>query len=132
MVGVPHVPSALTRIPNFLLNAPPHHLTWWTKAALAELATRGGAEPISINNVPWGPHDALIYWLERCSLIKCRDRHFKGDWWWHGSTVLSWLFGWLASKALPLPKATDEGSGLLMVAKKPLAAAPNAHGAHGG
>ncbi len=30
IVGVPYVPSAMTRIPNFLLNAPPHHLTWWT------------------------------------------------------------------------------------------------------
>jgi SAM-dependent methyltransferase len=42
-VGVPHVPSALTRIPNFLLNAPPHHLTWWTKSALLELANSAGA-----------------------------------------------------------------------------------------
>jgi 2-polyprenyl-3-methyl-5-hydroxy-6-metoxy-1,4-benzoquinol methylase len=37
-VGVPHVPSALTRIPNFVMNAPPYHLTWWTRSALTELA----------------------------------------------------------------------------------------------
>jgi 2-polyprenyl-3-methyl-5-hydroxy-6-metoxy-1,4-benzoquinol methylase len=118
IVGVPHVPSAITRIPNFLLNAPPHHLTWWTEPALAELARRAGAEPVSISHVPWGPHDAIVYWLERCSLIKSGKEYFKGDWWWHGSTVLSWLFGWLASKIMPVPKTKDEGSGLLMVAKR--------------
>jgi hypothetical protein len=37
-VGVPHIPSAITRIPNFLINAPPHHLTWWTRTALTDLA----------------------------------------------------------------------------------------------
>src|SRR5262249_29690006 len=48
IVGVPHIPSALTRIPNFLLNAPPHHLTWWTEAALQALARRTGATVESI------------------------------------------------------------------------------------
>ena len=42
-VSVPRVPSAMTRIPNFLINAPPHHLTWWTDAALRELAKSAGA-----------------------------------------------------------------------------------------
>ncbi|MGH9676499.1 MAG: class I SAM-dependent methyltransferase, partial [Candidatus Acidiferrum sp.] len=60
-VGVPHVPSALTRIPNFLLNAPPHHLTWWTRPALAELAKGANAVVDGIEHVPWGGHDSLIY-----------------------------------------------------------------------
>lgn len=51
-IGVPHVPSALTRIPNFLMNAPPHHLSWWTKEALAELAKRAGAIVESVEKVP--------------------------------------------------------------------------------
>ncbi len=42
-ISVPHVPSATTRIPVPLNNAPPHHLTWWTKNALIELANGAGA-----------------------------------------------------------------------------------------
>jgi SAM-dependent methyltransferase len=118
IVGVPHVPSANTRIPNFLLGAPPHHLTWWTKAALAELARQGGAEAESIENVPWGRQDALIYWVERCSPIKCRERHFKADWGWHAASVVSWAGGLLASTLLPTPKTSDEGAGLLMIARR--------------
>src|SRR5580704_14167647 len=66
-VGVPHVPSALTRIPNFVMNAPPHHLTWWTRSALAELAKGANAVIDDIAQVPWGGHDSLIYWIERCT-----------------------------------------------------------------
>jgi 2-polyprenyl-3-methyl-5-hydroxy-6-metoxy-1,4-benzoquinol methylase len=50
-IGVPHVPSALTRIPNFLINAPPHHLTWWSKTALVELARSAGAVVESIERL---------------------------------------------------------------------------------
>src|SRR5207249_9818388 len=51
IVGVPHVPSALTRFPNNLVNAPPHHLTWWTRAALAALAERHGAAVESVEKI---------------------------------------------------------------------------------
>ncbi len=53
IIGVPHVPSALTRIPNFILNAPPHHLTWWTETALLELAARAGAVVETIERAQW-------------------------------------------------------------------------------
>lgn len=119
IVGVPHVPSALTRIPNFLLNAPPHHLTWWTKDALQKIARQCGTEPLRVDQVPWGPHDALVYWLERCSLIKCRDIYFKGDWWWHGATAIGWLGALISEKLFPVPSTTDEGGALLMVARRP-------------
>ena len=40
IIGVPHHPSPYTGFPNLVLNAPPHHLTWWTERALAALAER--------------------------------------------------------------------------------------------
>ena len=67
IAGVPQVPSALTRFPNQLLNAPPHHLTWWTSDALTALARRCGASVVNIEHVPWGDLDALIYWMARFS-----------------------------------------------------------------
>jgi 2-polyprenyl-3-methyl-5-hydroxy-6-metoxy-1,4-benzoquinol methylase len=80
IVGVPHVPSAHTRIPNFLLNAPPHHLTWWTAKALSAVAERQMTTVESIEHVPWGECDSLIYWMERCSPIRCRDLHYRDAW----------------------------------------------------
>jgi len=118
IVGVPQVPSAITRIPNFLINAPPHHLTWWTKDALAALATRCGAAVESIDNVAWSEFDALIYWIERCSPIRCRDIHFRHAWSWHAATVVGLLLGRLLRAVMPCPATRDEGAGLLMVARK--------------
>ncbi len=86
-IGVSHVPSALTRIPNFLRNAPPHHLIWWAKSALLELASRAGAATESIENVPLGRVDSQVYWIERFSPIKCLDVHFRGGLKWHAATL---------------------------------------------
>ncbi|MBV8106345.1 MAG: class I SAM-dependent methyltransferase [Hyphomicrobiales bacterium] len=121
-IGVPHVPSALTRIPNFPINAPPHHLTWWSKTALAELARSAGAIVESVNNVPWGQEDGRIFWIERCSPIKCSDVYFRGALAWHASALIGHGLGSIAFRLLGAPKTTtDEGGGLLMIARRPVA-----------
>jgi SAM-dependent methyltransferase len=120
VVGVPHVPSALTRIPNFLINAPPHHLTWWTRPALAELARSAGAVVESIENAPWGRSDASIYWIARCSPIKCSEIYFRGALAWHAAALIGLLFGTLAFRLFGVPRSgADEGGGLLMFARRP-------------
>jgi SAM-dependent methyltransferase len=119
-IGVPHVPSALTRIPNFLINAPPHHLTWWTKTALFELATSAGAVVESIENAPWGETDAMIYWAALLSPIKCADVFFSGSWRWILSSLIGHLAGFLAYRLFGVPRrARDEGGGLVLFARKP-------------
>jgi SAM-dependent methyltransferase len=121
IVGVPHVPSAITRIPNLLMNFPPHHLSWWTKPALRALAERNGATVESVEQVPWGPFESLFYWMERCSPFKCTDIYFKNTISWHAATLMGFLGGrlmhalWKRPKG---PKRTDEGSGLLLVARR--------------
>jgi SAM-dependent methyltransferase len=119
IVGVPHVPSALTRIPNFLLNAPPHHLTWWTAKALAAVAELQGTVVESIEHVPWSEFDSLMYWMERCSPIRCRHIHYRNVWRWHAAALISYLGGRLAYKLRGVPKTADEGVALLMVARRP-------------
>jgi SAM-dependent methyltransferase len=116
--GVPHVPSAMTRIPNFIINAPPHHLTWWTKPALAELAKGAGAIVESIENVPWSSSDALIYWIERCTLKKCNGEHYRGTWTWHASAALGLIGGMIANPLAGVPSGGGEGSGLLLTARR--------------
>jgi SAM-dependent methyltransferase len=121
IVGVPHVPSAMTRIPNFLLSAPPHHLTWWTPQALAELAKGAGVEVVSIAAMPWTGFDSLIYWIERCSIVKCKDEHFRGAWTWHFATLIGLVLGRIVHQFRKPPKDPKEGAGLLLVGRRPAA-----------
>jgi hypothetical protein len=112
------VPSALTRFPNNPVNEPPHHLTWWTRAALAALAERHGASVESIENVPWGDCDSLLYWMERCSPLRCRDIFYRNRLWWHAAVVIAFAGGWLMHALRGTPRTTDEGVGLIMVARR--------------
>ncbi len=123
IIGVPHVPAAHTRIPNYLINAVPHHLTWWTKEALETIAARVGLRDASVETAPWADVDGLVYWMERASPVKCRDRHYKHSWAWHASALIGLLGGYVMWKIKPTPKTTDEGASLLLVARKPDTAA---------
>jgi SAM-dependent methyltransferase len=118
IIGVPHVPSAFTRFPNNPVNAPPHHLTWWTRAALSALAERHGATVISIETVPWGDCDSLLYWMERCSPLRCRDIFYRNRPWWHASVLIGLLGGRMMHALRGTPRTSDEGAGLLMVARR--------------
>ncbi|VTZ28053.1 Methyltransferase type 11 [Methylocella tundrae] len=120
IVGVPHVPSAMARIPNFLLNAPPHHLTWWSEGALRALAQSQGLIVETIRHVAWSKMDSLVYWIERCSPVRCKDIYFKPAWSWHASALVGFALGSVMDRLFGPPRRTrDEGSGLLLVARKP-------------
>lgn len=121
IVGVPHVPSTITRIPNFLLNAPPHHLTWWSEKALATLAERQGLSVAAIHPIGWSDLESIVYWIERCSFLRCNDVYFKNSWLWHLSALTGFGLGSLINKIMGPPKRPQgEGSGLLLVARKPV------------
>lgn len=119
IVSVPQIPSATVRIPNFLMNAPPHHLTWWTREALAALAARAGAEVLSIDSVDWDATDSLIYWIERASPIRCRTEFFRSSLLWHAATVASFVAGTVLHRIGRVPARRDEGSSLMLVARRP-------------
>lgn len=119
-IGVPHVPSAMSRIPNFLVNAPPHHLTWWTKDALQKLAWNAGAEVESVEAMPWSKVDSIIYWIEYFSLTKCTDVYFGGLWSWHAANAIALILGYIANTVRKPPATIGEGAGLLLVARRPL------------
>lgn len=124
IVGVPHVPAAPTRIPNYLINAVPHHLTWWTTAALETIAARVGLTKIRVEPVPWSELDGIVYWMSRCSPVKCRTRHYRHSWAWHASSVVGFLAGYLMwkLKPAPTPGPADEGALLMLIAEKPATA----------
>jgi SAM-dependent methyltransferase len=64
-IVVPSRVSAITEIPNFVLNAPPHHLSWWNEDALRGLADRLDLLTEAIEAVPFS-FDTIIYWMGRC------------------------------------------------------------------
>jgi SAM-dependent methyltransferase len=118
IVGVPHVPSAQTRIPNNMLMAPPYRQSWWTRAALTVLAERHGASVMRIDNVPWGSCDALFYWMERCSPICCAAVHYDGALSWRAAAFAARTGGRLLHAWRKTAPPGDEGVGLLMVARR--------------
>ena len=123
IIGVPHVPSAQTRIPNLLNNAVPHHLTWWTPAALEALAARAGLVNARVQPSPWSRTDSFIWWMARHSPVQCKDVHYRHSWLWHGATLVA-VLGALAAWGRPVPAEADrEGVALLLVAERPEGAA---------
>ena len=124
ILGVPLHPSPLTAIPNFLINAPPHHLSWWTVGALQALAEAIGVEPVEITKVAASPHEAPIYWMNRFSLLRAGpgpdERYFAHRWGWHLNLAVSYLLARLATRWLPLPR--DGGAcNVMLVARAPRA-----------
>lgn len=121
IIAVPHVPSAHTRIPNYLINATPHHLTWWTEKALLAVAARAGLVDARVETAPWTEVDGLVYWMERCSPVKARDRHFRHAWIWHASAAIGFLAGWAMwrIRPRPAPRPGEEGASLVLIAERP-------------
>ncbi|WP_036270319.1 class I SAM-dependent methyltransferase [Methylobacterium sp. WSM2598] len=119
IAGVPHVPSAQTGIPNWLTNAVPHHLTWWTKPALVALARRVGLTDAIVRESVWSRGDVFVHWMARLSPVRCRAHYYRHAWSWYAAALVGALGGVVAASFLPLPKpGTDEGVALLLVARR--------------
>jgi len=114
---VPSRESALTAIPNFVLNAPPHHLTWWNEGALLALAGSLELAPEAIETVPFS-FDSIIYWMGRFAPKLTGDRYFRGNWIWSSALAWSWIAGRVCDTLLRVP-ALAKPSGLLLLARKP-------------
>lgn len=123
IIGAPLHPSPLTEIPNFLFNAPPHHLTWWTAGACRALAEAIGVEPLEIAEVPASPHEAIVYWMNRFSLLRARpgpdERYLAHRWGWHLNLVVSYLLARLATPVLPPPQGGRPCNVMLVARSRP-------------
>nr|WP_255569352.1 class I SAM-dependent methyltransferase [Neoroseomonas alba] len=120
MLGAPTWPSAMTAIPDFVFNAPPHHLSWWSEPAMRALADRLGLAVEAV--LPLGPVAAqpLIHWMGRLAPIKAPP---DGPWFaarrsWYAALAASALLGRLAAAVLPLPRHAPPMF-VFLVARKP-------------
>jgi SAM-dependent methyltransferase len=104
-------PSPLTEIPNFLINMPPHHLTWWNTRAFAALIELLDLEPVEIADLPPSPHAAIATWMHRFSLARTpeppHERYFAHRWSWHFNLVLAYYLARIADSTLPPPRSTQ-------------------------
>jgi len=116
-IVVPHRSSAITEIPNFVLNAPPHHLSWWTENALQALSQRLDLVVEALEPVPFS-FDSLIYWMGRCSPKLTGGRYFRAHWVWYAALVWSWLIGRACDALFRVPAAARP-SALMLIARKP-------------
>jgi SAM-dependent methyltransferase len=117
-LAAPSWPGAMTDIPNFALNAPPHHLSWWTQDALRALAERVGLIPEAAEQLAASPHLAIAYWMGRAAPKITGPRFFRHAWSWYGALVWSWLAGRVCDTLLPMPTSVRSFE-LLLIARKP-------------
>jgi hypothetical protein len=99
-----------------VLNAPPHHLSWWNEGALQALAGQLELIPEAIETVPFS-FDSIIYWMGRFAPKLTGDRYFRAHWMWYGALVWSWIIGRASNLFFRVP-ASAKPSGLLLIARK--------------
>jgi SAM-dependent methyltransferase len=116
-IVVPNRASALTDIPNFVLNAPPNHLSWWSEDALLTLARRLDLISEALEAVPFS-FDSLIYWMGRFAPKLTVERYFRAHWAWYTALAWSWLAGRTCDALSGVP-ASARPSGLMLIARKP-------------
>ena len=118
-------PSPMTRIPNFPINIPPHHLTCWNPNSMRALALAAGAEPVAAHTLPPSPHVGRILWMARLCLIKApvNGPWVAARWSWVLSLIGAWLLAFPATWIRSSPPDA-EPIDVMLVARKPLSAAP--------
>jgi SAM-dependent methyltransferase len=118
LIGVPRWPSPMTRIPNFVLNAPPHHLTLWTPESLAALCARLGIACRSVDPIRFGKDTSLTYWMWRLTPKFRSEQLFRHAWSWHAGLLWCYGAGRLLDALRSVPSAAEPPC-LLLVAEKP-------------
>ncbi len=122
ILAAPLHPSVLTEIPNFPLNMPPHHVSWWNPPAFRALAHALGLEVLEAGELPPSPHQGTIFWLHRMLWKRTdkppRDRYIAHRWSWHISLVMAYCLARIASRFKAMPEGVSPIDAFL-VARKP-------------
>ena len=119
ILGVPSAESYITRLPNFMLNAPPHHVTWWTDQALRNLANQFELTILDLAHASVEPWETRLYWMERVSrgLVPRSTAYFTES----RSRQLLNIMAYVVSGFMPStvkPPASARGSTVVLTARK--------------
>lgn len=119
VIGVPDSDSYLGTLANFVLNAPPHHVTWWNARSLTALAEIAGLEDVRLHHAPVEPWEARLYWMARIQRwLRPRGAAlFEGSRWGRGATVGAYIIAGVLQRCLTSNLATL-GTTAVLVGKK--------------
>ena len=107
ILAAPLYPSPLSEIPNFPINMPPHHVTWWNPGAFGALAEKLDLEIVEASTLPPSPHQGQIYWLHKLLMRRTShsadERYYAHRWSWHLSLAAAYLLSKAAVRFRQLP-----------------------------
>lgn len=115
-IGVPDAESYVAELPDFMLNAPPHHLTWWTEAALGKVMEQAGLDIIGVHRFAVEPWERQLWWMAKLARLVRPEGLGRFGASMRARKVTSFLGAWVLQK-LPIPTA-ERGSTLLVIGEK--------------
>ena len=128
VIGVPDSDSYLGCLRNFVLNAPPHHVTWWNAKSLTALAGLAGLEETALHVAPVEEWEARLYWMARlqprfaprtADIFAPRNAAmFQASRRGRVAAIAAYLLAGLARKVIA-PAAAARGATTVLVGRKP-------------
>ncbi len=115
-IGVPDGGSYIRDLPDFMLNAPPHHLTWWTEASLRTCLDANGFRVTAVERFPVEPWERQLYWMAAIARRFRRSERPRFGRRMRPLKVASFVAAW-ALQAWPLDQM-KRGSTLLVRAER--------------
>jgi len=118
ILGVPNADSYLSRLVNFTLNAPPHHLSWWQKETFQHCAKAFTLKTLALQQSPVEDWEKRLYWMANAThfLSPGSTPHFSDKHHWQIISTIAYISAGLL-QYLPIKKSST-GSTLLWVAQK--------------
>lgn len=117
IVGVPDRDTYVSALPDFALNAPPHHLTWWNAGSIRALLHGHGVRHLTFHWTPVEHWERRLWWMARVA------RRFQrpGAPRFGPSRRRMKIFAWLMAGLLQAIKqpADVRGATLVATARKP-------------
>lgn len=118
VIGVPDCDSYLGTLANFVLNAPPHHVTWWNARSLTALAEIAGLEAVKMHHAPVEAWERRLYWMARVQwrLHRSGVDLFENSRRGRAATVAAYVLAGIAQRIDP--PADARGATTVMVGRK--------------
>ena len=115
-IGVPDAGSYVADLPDFMMNAPPHHLTWWTETALAAAMEKAGLRIIGTHRFNVEPWERQLWWMAKFAKLVRPQSLGRFGAASRARKVASFAGSWALQKC-PIPAAA-RGSTLLLLGEK--------------
>lgn len=120
ILGVPDRDTYVSALPDFALNAPPHHLAWWNADSLRALLHDHGIRHLTFQSTPVEHWEKRLWWMAQVARrFRRQDTPHLGP----AQRRLK-IFTWLAAGLLQWidPPTHARGATLVVTARKPVTA----------